>query len=527
MTGQDKLSIQERTRRRANFSLLTTMIIVGAFMILLYLGEISQGIVAPRRGLIISAMIAVPAAAAGIVYSRNPLAGVYRRVALISFYICYEVACLSSDTVLFNLFVFPVMIATMMYFDYKLEIQLSVLNCTLIVFNGIYSMKVLGNSDVASTNQIYMTWIIITILNISVCLAAKVAKIHNQEEIKAFEEKRREQEEMMQSIVSIGRTINSSTQSIRVTVKDVSEATRNVVQSMGDVAQGMESTVTSIQEQTQMTERIQEVIDDTADIAKRLESIAAASESNVEDGTQLVERIVGQTEGIETESRTVKEYMKQLYQHTKDMEQIISIIKQISSQTNLLSLNASIEAARAGDAGRGFAVVAEEIRHLSEQTKNSTEDIQQIIDQLNSNAGNTLHSMDTVMAEISGQIGMIHEIESSFGSIRDGIKELKSNAGEMNVRVTELKQSNMVIVDNNGSLSSVSEEISAAAEETSAMCAQNSESLRSVNTVVERLAAEAMKMGRYIDEYNSMKEQKRTAEKDCAGFVPAPAHSVL
>ncbi|MGN1188299.1 MAG: methyl-accepting chemotaxis protein [Lachnospiraceae bacterium] len=524
MSGQDNLSIQEHTRKRANFSLLATMAIVGIFMVLMYLGQIGQGTLAMRRGLIISAMIVVPAIVAGVIYSRNPLAGVYRTIALVSFYICYEVACLSSDNFLYNLFVFPVMIATMMYFDYKLEIELAVINDVLTIFNGVYSMKVLGNSDLASTNQIYMTWIIITILNISIILAAKVAKVHNEEEIKAFEEKKREQEEMMKSIISIGQTINNSTRSIKTTVHDVADATDSVAQSMGDVAQGMESTVESIQEQTQMTERIQEVINDTADIARKLEDIAEASEGNVNDGTQLVERIVAQTADIENESRTVKENMQQLHKHTKDMEQIISIIKQISSQTNLLSLNASIEAARAGDAGRGFAVVAEEIRNLSEQTKNSTEDIQQIIDILNSNAGDTLGSMDMVMSEISDQINMIHEIESNFGSIKEGIKDLKSNVEDMNCKTAELKESNAIIVDNNSNLSSASEEISAASEETTAMCTQNSERFRMVNSVVETLAAEAEKMNHYIDEYNSMKEAQQVPEEKSVRFVPA--HSV-
>ena len=107
------------------------------------------------------------------------------------------------------------------------------------------------------------------------------------------------------------------------------------------------------------------------------------------------------------------------------MEKIINIIQQISSQTNLLALNASIEAARAGDAGRGFAVVADEIRNLSEQTKQSTQNISEIIGKLNENANETLRSMDSVMNKISDQVTMIRDIESNFGQIQSGIGELK------------------------------------------------------------------------------------------------------
>ena len=245
---------------------------------------------------------------------------------------------------MYNLFIFPVMIAAMMYFNCNLEIRLAVVNNILVVFNGIYSVKVLGASDRTSLNQIYMTVLIVVILNISIYIASKVAEVHNKEELAAEQQR---QEEMMQSIISAGKLINRSTQSIKGTVGEVSEATNNVAQSMCDVSAGMENTVSSIQEQTVMTERIQGIIKDTVDIAGRLETIAVQSDKDVMVGQQLVEEVVSGTNGMESESRAVRENMGELHEHTKDMEKIVSIINEISSRTSLLSLNASIEAARA------------------------------------------------------------------------------------------------------------------------------------------------------------------------------------
>lgn len=176
--------------------------------------------------------------------------------------------------------------------------------------------------------------------------------MHNKEELAELAAEQQRQEEMMQSIISAGKLINRSTQSIKGTVGEVSEATNNVAQSMCDVSAGMENTVSSIQEQTVMTERIQGIIKDTVDIAGRLETIAVQSDKDVMVGQQLVEEVVSGTNGMESESRAVRENMGELHEHTKDMEKIVSIINEISSRTSLLSINASIEAAMAmGNSG--------------------------------------------------------------------------------------------------------------------------------------------------------------------------------
>lgn len=181
----------------------------------------------------------------------------------------------------------------------------------------------------------------------------------------------------------------------------------------------------------------------------------------------------------ERENHTVKSNMTALHDHTKDMQKIIGIIQQISSRTNLLALNATIEAARAGEAGKGFAVVAEEIRMLSEQTKDSTENIESIIIKLNDNATDTITSMDTVM----------NEMEKSE---------------DMNEKTRLLTETNKTLIDDTNTLSSTSEEISASSEETCAMCSDNAERFKTVNNVIAELTADAGKMNVFIEEYDRM-----------------------
>ena len=498
MVQMEQLTRRERSQRRANLCVCLSLLIVAVVLILLYLGQITQGNMPVVRAIIIVCLIAIPPVLSGIIYRKNPLSKAYCHIALISFFITFEIACLSSSLFLYNFFGVPVVIAAMMYFDFKLEVRTSAINMLLVIFNGIYSMKVLGNTDVQKTNEIYMTWILLLIFNICICLATRFAKIHSEEGIAEVEQKEKEQAKMLQSIISAAKAINSSVQSIHGVVGKVSESTESVTQAMEDVSKGIENTVDSIQQQSVMTERIQNVIDDNTVMAEYLEQIATTSGNSVKEGRELVASIVDQTQNIEKENAVVKENMDVLHRHAMDMEKIIAIIQQISNQTNLLALNASIEAARAGEAGKGFAVVAEEIRVLSEQTKQSTESIQDIINKLNVNTTNTLGSMEHMTNEIADQVTMIRDVEQNFGDIQDSLKNLKKTADQISGKARELHETNSIIVDNNNNLSANSEEISAAAQETTAMSVQNAEHFKSVTGIVEELSREAEKMKEYM-----------------------------
>ncbi len=499
-----ELSLEEKSLKRANYSLTVTVSIVSGYLALLYLGQIASGVLTLRHGLIIAAMILAPAVVAVLSYLRNPIFANHHRVAFFSFLVVFEISCLSSKYLIYNLFIIPIMISMMMYFDFHMEVIASIINMVCICFNGYYVYSVLNSGTTDGKNQLFMLICLVLILDISICLSTRVARIHNDEEIAELEHRKAKQEAMMESIIAVGASVNDSTQSIHALVEELSEATGCVSTAMSDVAVSMENTVSSIQEQAEMTGKIQDVIDDTVTMSDKLERISNESRENVSTGQQLVTDIVSQTSLMEQESAMVKENMSTLHTHTQDMQKIIAIIQQISSQTNLLALNASIEAARAGEAGRGFAVVAEEIRVLAEQTKQSTENIEEIITKLNENATDTISSMDHVMDRISSQITMIHDIESNFEHISSGLGDLKNSTTEMSQNIGQLKETNTVIVDNNNTLSSTTEEISASAEETNAMCADNAERFKIINNVVSELAEEAAKMDGFIEEYNQL-----------------------
>ena len=505
------LTFEEKALKRANYALTSSIAFVGGLMILMYLGLIIQGFKVSRC-LIIAAMIAAPTITSVILYVKNPLSRRFRYVAFGIFLIPFEVACLSSQIFIYNLFIYSVIITMIMYFDMHMEIRMGILALVLCILNGIYSYFVLGCRSRQQKNEIMMACTLAFILGICVSLAAKVAWLHRKEEMAEFAANRKMQEDMMNSIITIGHSVNSSTQSIHSLVEELTESTDSVNTAMSDVAVSMESTSASIQEQAEVAGRIQDIINETVEMTDELEKISRETRASVKAGQALVGNIVVQTEQIEQENTMVKDNMSQLHTHTKDMQKIIGIIQQISAQTNLLALNASIEAAHAGDAGKGFAVVAEEIRILAEQTKKSTESIEEIISKLDQNAADTIESMDLVMDKINGQVSMIHEIEEGFNGIRSGMSDLKENSIHMSEQIRTLKESNDSLVDSTNNLSSTSEEVSASAEETNAMCADNADRFKTINQVLTDLTAETARMDSLINEYHLIREKDDPGE---------------
>ena len=129
----------------------------------------------------------------------------------------------------------------LMYFDLKFEIRASILNTTFVTINSFYSIFVLGCNSQLEKNGIFLIWTASLVINIAICLAAKVAVLHNEESLAELEARKKKQEEMMESILAVGKSVNSSTQNIHALIEEMSESTNCVSQAMSDIAVSMES----------------------------------------------------------------------------------------------------------------------------------------------------------------------------------------------------------------------------------------------------------------------------------------------
>jgi methyl-accepting chemotaxis protein len=228
---------------------------------------------------------------------------------------------------------------------------------------------------------------------------------------------------------------------------------------------------------TQMSYSIQEVVKYASESA----DVAMSAEHKVREGSETVSVSVGNIERLAELLQSSVNVIQALEASSGRIGAVVEVIQNISEQTNLLALNAAIEAARAGEQGRGFAVVADEVRGLAQRTKDSTTEIQEIIGDLHSGTMEAVNVMKTSQVEAQESVAKARDINEAFNAIQTAILSLK----DVNTQVASAVEEQSVVAEQ---ISKSVNAASASAHQTSEGSKQTSQASRDIQVQADKLS---------------------------------------
>jgi methyl-accepting chemotaxis protein len=281
------------------------------------------------------------------------------------------------------------------------------------------------------------------------------------------------------------RSFDKFVGSIKSTLVQVSEATAAVASASSEISSSTEQMAAGSQEQTSQTSEVASAVEEmtktivensrnaveTADTAKQ-------ARRSAEEGGKIVDETVSGMKRIADFVNQSAETVKALGKSSDAIGEIIAVIDDIADQTNLLALNAAIEAARAGEQGRGFAVVADEVRKLAERTTKATKEIAEMIKKIQSETVGAVQSMEIGTREVDNGISLADKAGSSLKAIV-----------EVSVKVTDMVS-----------------QIAAASEEQSSASEQISKNVEAISSVTNQSAAGTQQIARAAEDLNRLTE---------------------
>lgn len=227
-------------------------------------------------------------------------------------------------------------------------------------------------------------------------------------------------------------------------------------------------------------------LDGLASQADDVQRLSLEASNNSTSGGEVIHSAADEMRQIATTVNESSGIIQDLGRKSDQISQIVNVIKEIADQTNLLALNAAIEAARAGEQGRGFAVVADEVRKLAERTSNSTQEITSMIEQIQIGTGLAIQSMATGVSRVDNGATLAHKAGESINQIKVGIGQVVSAVNDISVSLKEQVKSNSENAGKVEKIARISDETNMAFEEAAKTTGTMDELARSLSNMMAR-----------------------------------------
>ncbi|GGN94786.1 methyl-accepting chemotaxis protein [Saccharibacillus kuerlensis] len=239
-------------------------------------------------------------------------------------------------------------------------------------------------------------------------------------------------------VIETSHQVASSSEQLSASADQTSQATETIAQSIQDVAVGSEQSAHRLNDSTSVLSDVAAGMQSISGNASAVLDVSSQTIRKASEGDRLVDDTVLQIQEIDRSVHESGRIIQMLDDRSKEIEEISQFISTIAAQTNLLALNAAIEAARAGEHGRGFAVVADEVRKLAEQSQQSSSQISGLIHEIQNDMEHSTRSIGQVGTEVQAGLEAIRRTQTNFKEILELMGNLTGRVEVMSGETTEL-----------------------------------------------------------------------------------------
>lgn len=451
-----------------------------------YLIEVLKG----SRDLSYYAMIAfltvVPVIIEIMMFKRNPESAMLRKVIAYSYALLYVMVVFTTTSRLPFTYILPMLVVITLYNDISYCTRVGVGAVLVNVADVVYKAISVGYAK-EDIPDIEIRLLVTVVLVIYLILTTRVSNRMNQEKQNALEEGKEKVERLLNQVMDLSGELSVGVEQVDAHMSSLGRSVEEMSTAMEEVATGTQETAESVQNQMTRTTEIQELIDKVSKVGIFIKESMDKASVEVESGVVNMRTLSRQTEQSKDANDTVVGLMEELHAQAEKMNEVVALITSIANRTSMLALNASIEAARAGESGSGFAVVARQVGELSDQTKDATVNITELIDAITGELNQMAKAVNIMKENTEAQDEKTQNLGNSLESIKDMTVNIAEKTTSLENMIKELSTANGDIVQNIQVISAITEEVTAHSSETLNTCRENQHVVKEVSAIAQKL----------------------------------------
>ncbi|MDQ2054814.1 methyl-accepting chemotaxis protein [Halobellus sp. H-GB7] len=289
---------------------------------------------------------------------------------------------------------------------------------------------------------------------------------------------------------------------------EVREASAQVTTATTEISDGAERQTEALHE---VSTEMDALSSSAEEIAATVDEVAQASERAAdvgEEGQAHAERAIDEMDAVEQTTAETAAEVTALAEELDAVGEVVEVITDIAAETNLLALNASIEAARTGEAGDGFAVVADEVKQLAEETATSAAEIEEHIEQIQARADETTTAMMETQERIESGVGTVESAIDALDNVASAVEETDDSIQEIRDATAQQASSATAVVDRVDDVAAIGDQTAEEATAAAAAAQQQTSTMQSVNDAANRLTEQARELRTALEDFTVANEHE-------------------